>query len=290
MAKVFPKEKLASLSLLFIGLSWSAWSPIVNSDLPSVAFIIMGAFYLIKKKYFYGAFLLTLGLSMRMQSIAVAIFLLIIMAGLSLRFDISKRMLLIFGLSIGLAISVDSMMKFYSIESLEISKSQRVPLYAGLLASDDGINCGEITPYSKEMMVLEQDKPLSKIIRLPENLPNIILCKWSKMLMYSASGSLWLIYDHFDDFLLLIFVTESVSIFLIKIISIYLLITRFEIKPYYLIVLFMFLGYLALHTFLEIQPRYMMPPLTIVVTSLVGLKQNQRINFKSRFHLQAFEQ
>lgn len=275
LSTVFPRNnKYSPLIFLCIGFALSAWSPIINSDVPSICLIIAGAVLLVKNRLPLGFIFLAFGLSMRMSSIVISFLLLAGLIGFSFRFSISKVVIVSLALSILLAVGIDSLLKIQSIESLEISKSQRVHLYAGFIATSQGSECGNITPLAKEMMIAEQNEPILSIIRIPDNFGKIVLCKWKKMLLYSASASLWLRYFKVSFPWSLIFVLEMMMTFLMKFICSLFLIVYRKLDPLYCSALIIFLGSIALHTFVEIQPRYMIPPLLSSITLMLFLSES----------------
>lgn len=266
LASTFPKGKLSSFILLLIGIAWSAWSPIVNSDLPSVALVTVGVNLLIKDKPIPGVVFLAFGLSMRMQVVLLAFFILACLLIMSLRFKLSKHLLTVLTLSILVAVGVDSGFKALSTQSVQIAMSQRVPLYAGFLAAEPGAKCGETAPHSREVMLAEIQQPILEILRVPPEVFRLVVCKWSKMVLYGASGSLWLTYNRLQPTM---FLLEATAIHLLKIILVILLIIYRRFNPLYLTSVLLIAGSFAIHAFFEIQPRYMMPSMVISLMLLL---------------------
>ena len=273
IASVFPRTKpLHSFVLLLIGIAWSPWAPIINSDIPSVSLIIIGAYFLLKKRYFFGMVLFCMGLSMRLQSVAIAFLLFFGLLILNKRFKIPRILLGLFFIAIIGALTIDVGMKLQSSENIEILKSQRDPLYAGFLASQPGKSCGEITNKSKQSMQLDQDEPIFSIIKIPDHVIFLIICKWSKMAFYGASGSLWLSYYKISTPYVVIFILETIAVYMMKLLCIWLFLTRRIFTPLYVSALIIFIGFFLLHTILEIQPRYMILPISISLFLLCQLK------------------
>jgi len=168
----------------------------------------------------------------------------------------------VLALAIAVGWGIDAGLKIPSIQQDEIAKSQRVPLYAGLIATEPGPKCGEITPYAKEIMLSQQRQPLASVLDVPPNLPELLMCKWSKMILYGASGSLWLQYTRNDRLLTVIFYVETFAVNALKITCLALLFLYRKSKITWLALLIV-IGYLGLHTVFEIQPRYLIPPITL---------------------------
>jgi hypothetical protein len=276
IASVFPRTKpLHSFVLLFIGIAWTPWAPIINSDIPSVSLIIIGAYSLLKKRYNLGMVLFCMGLSMRLQTVAIAFLLLIGLLILNKRFRFPRILLGLFFIAIIGALAIDIGMKLQSSENIEILKSQRDPLYAGFLATQPGKSCGEITSASKQSMQLDQGESILSFIKIPDHVVHLILCKWSKMVFYGASGSVWLSYYKISTPYVVIFILETIAVYIMKLLCVWLFITRRIFTPVYISALTVFIGFFSLHTILEIQPRYMITPITISLFLLCQLKPHK---------------
>ncbi len=262
LAFVFPKNRYANWILLFIGFSWAVWSPIVNSDLPHTALLVAGISLLLKRKYLIAFMLIAFASSIRLQIVPVSILVLCILLVTSFRYRIVRKELLIVIVAIIIGLLIDAGLKMSSVQRVEIVKSQRVPIYAGLIATKPGEKCGEITSFAKEKVQLEKDKPLLSVLKLPPELPSILLCKWVKIATYSSSASFWLQKFNGGSIYQFIYVFESIVVFILKGLCVWLLIKN-QNSPYAKIAFIFLVGYFGVHTFLEIQSRYLMPPLAL---------------------------
>lgn len=277
LSSIYPNSKLASISLFFIGMSWAAWSPIVNSDIPSASLLAVGSILLVRHRFIVAFLLLTLGLSMRLQSVIVALFILICIFVASFHFQFSKKSVFVLFLSILMALGIDHGLKTNSIQKVEIINSQRVPLYAGLHMGNDIKTCGEITSLTDQEIFENNKKTLIQYIanylekEFPFEFSNLILCKFKKIVMYSGSGSYWLGWIRKDNYLDLINFIENFSVFFIKFMLAILLIINRRTQSIFIPVIIL-LGYLGLHILFEIQPRYIIPALTVSITFLIQQK------------------
>lgn len=265
LSSVFPTGKLSSIILLFIGLSLSPWAPIVNSDIPSVALLAAGMIVLFRSNYCLSFFILTAGMSIRMQSIAIGIVVFGIGLLLSIRKSNLRKSIVVLVFSMLLGFSINQILQIPSVQIIEIAKSSRVPIYAGFLATEPGPKCGEITTESKEAMLAQMDQSVIEVFRFQPNPIDLFFCKWKKMVLYDSSGAFWLGNYRTDSIWSVANTIESTAIWILKLSCIaFLALTQNRTKHYWL-ALIIFFSYLGLHTIFEIQPRYMIPAIILPI-------------------------
>jgi hypothetical protein len=188
-------------------------------------------------------------------------------------------------LSILFSISTNSFLESKSQVPEQITIHKRLTIYTGLFDSSDQIAwCGGWTENAVTKCGNESSIPFKDVIIngfkkiTPEKFSTTILCKWSRFLNFSDSATEWLEWHLGQEgevsekrmlFLTLLKYTEKIIGETLKYSSACLLfisLLRFnkfskEEKAFLLIGILFVLIYFGIHTFLEIQPRYIIPPL-----------------------------
>jgi hypothetical protein len=169
----------------------------------------------------------------------------------------------------------------------QITFIKRVTFYTGLLeTTGDGPSCGMWTPQAVYRTEYELETPfVSAILKgikslRPQQLIDIIQCKWKNYIFeYNGSAMAWLeahittvdsnhvFGSYWNNFKYV----EYYSAQILKLATLILLILFvYDIKKYskpeiigFIFTVFVVLCFFAIHTILEIQPRYIIPPVLI---------------------------
>jgi hypothetical protein len=315
--------KLTGISaLVFTGIWWSGMSPIVNADLPHVAFVALGLSFLFKYLFDKGRLayiilsilLLSTGLSIRMQGIIAFGILVIILTGKHIierfrSFDYSdKKILLVISLSLLLALSFETFLRINSDNVKNKIRYSRTSLYVGFLLAKPGMNCGEYKKSAAEQSVRELNIPFTAILKkyIPKKklseVLKLVLCKLKRFLSYDHFAFAWLEgstyfgkapvisappdkYEFVKNFFkreielnkfillkILLFI-ESESGVIIKILLVALFITSIftnkNNNALQSIAFLLIIIYLIVHSFFEIQPRYILGPVIFAFITLL---------------------
>jgi len=299
-------QLLSSFVLLLIGIWFSALVPIVNSDIPTIIFVLFGLkIFSISIKnnknilILTSIILLTIGLSIRSQFfyafLLLSIFLLIFYATTKKRTLLLKRSLLFIISSVVISFSANFGLEAYSSNKIRIEEHKRVPFYTGLIETAITDNCGRYNTSALKLAQEEIAQPLSSLLikkysQIPlERYIKIISCKWEHYFFsYNQSTVGWLrshlrineTIENFDDVSLYLWdYLEGISVHLLKLISTFLyLLFLYNFKKQRIIDKFVFgiltyilLFFLAIHTVMEFQARYLISPIILTTITMIYL-------------------
>jgi hypothetical protein len=174
-----------------------------------------------------------------------------------------------------------------SQEHEQIVFIKRLTFYTGLLdTTSDSLSCGNWTPHAEYRTRSELNKPLSTTFLeglknfTPQQIVDIIQCKWKNYIFeYSGSAITWLemhiTYGNnghvFGPYWGNLKYVEYYSTQILKLVPfLLLLLFAYEIRKYskveiigFIFTVFVVICFFAIHTILEIQPRYIIPPVLI---------------------------
>ncbi len=297
-------QLVATCTLPFFGLWFAGYSSSVNSDIPTIVFFLLGLKLLLTSYkessiLFFVFSILVTSFSLTMRSQLLYIYLVVLLIFIiyvlitkqhlkSFRKLISYLFICLF-----FSFSICSFLEFQSENKEEISKHKRLAFYTGLIQTNiAGPYCGEWTQEAVTRERSEREIPLYKAVLTgiketpKKKLLTTMLCKWDNYLFnHNQNGFWWLQYqstNHKDSpYFFLIFDTlEGISIKLIKILSLLLVFlfgytfktkTRLE-KIVFILGILVLCLFFAIHSILEIQPRYMIPPITFITILLLYLQ------------------
>jgi hypothetical protein len=234
-----------------------------------------------------GVALTGVGLSMRMQSVLAltisAVLGCIVFAVLRKKFP--WRIVAVGVASILLASFIELGLRARSALASEIKLQSRITFYTGMFAASPGHSCGRWSRAAVAMAEQDLGKPLFDVVLergrpVVGVLPSLVFCKLIHYAGFASVGSGWLSasIDHDEKqesatALSLLALTEQLGGFLVKLCMLALI----GLGPYYArqagrdektmawaIPLTILAGYLVVHAFLEIQPRYVLEPLAFV--------------------------
>jgi hypothetical protein len=207
-----------------------------------------------------------------------------------------KKTLLIILSSTILAFTIISGLEAYSVNKIRIKEHKRVPFYTGLIETSTTENCGRYNSAALHLAQEEIDQPLIQLLiekytQIPtEKYIKIITCKWDHYFFsYNQSTSGWLrshlraneTIESFNDFSLYLWdYLEGVSVHLLKLISILLYLSfLFDFKNkkttdkfVFGILTYILLFFLAIHTVMEFQARYLLSPVILTIVTMLYLQ------------------
>lgn len=244
--------------------------------------------------------LLTISLSIRSQFmyafLFLSIFLLIYYILTKKKTILLKKTLLIILSSTILAFTIISVLEVYSVNKIRIKEHKRVPFYTGLIETPVTDNCGRYNSSALNLAQKEIAQPLPKLLiekysKIPiEKYIKILTCKWEHYFFsYNQSTSGWLrshlraneTIDEFNDFYLYLWdYLEGISVHLLKLVSTFLyLLFLFDLKKkksfdkfIFGILTYILLFFLAIHTVMEFQARYLMSPVILTIVTMLYLQ------------------
>jgi 4-amino-4-deoxy-L-arabinose transferase-like glycosyltransferase len=300
---------LSTFVLILIGIWFSGYAPIVNSDIPTITFTLLGlrifseALRYQRNIYIFPAIVFTvIGFTMRSQflysSIFISVFILIYFIFTKEKTSSLRKTLFFIILSTILAFSINSILINQSKEQFNIERHKRVPFYTGLIETVEQDSCGRYNIKAVELAEEEIEQPfLTLLIKKYKEIPiesyfNIISCKWKHYLFeHNQSGVGWLRAhlikaDKTDTINIFYFYVwdyiEEISVRLLKFVSAFLYIffiikikqkNKTEIAVF-IYLSFMLLFFFGVHTIMEIQPRYLISPVILATVILLYLHSN----------------
>ena len=283
------QQLLLSSLLLPLGIWFIGMFPLVNSDIPHLAFMLVSMrmiiHFIYTGTYFsasVGGIILTLGLSIRAQALPIVLGLIAIFILYAL-LHYKKMHRRIIGLILLLCVSVVGARTVHTVFAAQstmqrdITLMERITLYTDILHSD----CGW---WSKEASTAAQEdlsKPFTQAIRerlsllSPEIVEQRLLCKLNNIKNFNGFGTYWLratlaetgklstISIPIEYFTKLQSIEENVSS-IYKYLFLLIIFFPSRKKPHYwYIAMSIFLLYFLQHLLLEIQPRYYIVPLVL---------------------------
>ncbi len=295
---------LATCLLPLFGIWFAGYSSSVNSDIPTIILYVLGLkFFLLsieKNKnilYILSIIVIAISLTMRSQLLYISIILII---GIIIYIlfthknnPLIKKIVIGITLSTAIAFSICTILESNSQNKDSLSTHKRLAFYTGLIETyEAGPYCGEWTAEAVEREKRESSLPLSKALLdglrdLPKRkLLTTILCKWDNYLFnHNQNGFWWLQYQSTNSnentyFFLSADIIEGMAVKTIKTISallVFLFIYEWKKKSsqeryvfiYGMTVLILFF---FIHTLLEIQPRYMISPITFITLLILYLQ------------------
>jgi len=296
---------LSSILLGVIGIWLLAFMPIVNTDIPTITLFLLGirlfTNFLDTKKKFYLVLSIAstaISLSMRSQLFYISIFLIVIILAIFLfqyikkiHFNKSLKFFLILLLSSTIISFVaNKSLERFTKDTTQLKIYERVTFYTGLLETpSSGASCGTYNDAAVQKALAEINQPFVKTLitdlkAIPvQQLVNTILCKWnSYIFQYNQFGTTWLwghitngwtetktvgiywqIWEYMEYFAAKILKLAGFSLVLLFV---------YDIKKFkkseivvFLFAIFAVLMFFAIHTILEIQPRYIVSPIIIAM-------------------------
>jgi len=298
-------QPLATFILLLSGIWFSGFIPIVNSDIPTVIFLLFGIRILLKNiknnnKFhilYLGIIPTVIGLTMRSQFLYAFFFLSLVL--LTVYFfshkkkisSILKNFTLFIVFSTLIAFTMNWVLEQQSQNQSQIEIHKRVPFYTGLIETTVKERCGRFNVPAVTLAEKEIEQPLIQLlIKKYRNISvkrylQIFTCKWENYFFnYNQSSVGWLrshlklneTLNKFNNFYFYLWdYVEGISVHLLKLISTFLYLLflyNFRKKSKIEKILFICLSYillffLAVHTIMEIQPRYLISP--VIFTTII---------------------
>jgi hypothetical protein len=296
-------QLLATILIIPIGVWFSGFIPIVNSDIPTITIFILGIRIFIKflesrqtLLLVLSVIMITFSLSLRSQLLYITLLSIIFISLYSIFCKLKskkisillKYLFLILVASFTLATLGIQLLEYKSQEKDLLQYHKRATFYTGLLETpQQGVSCGGWNLNAVERTKQEMNKPLAKSLvsgftKIPgEQLVNTILCKWENFLFeYNGSGLYWLevhitnvwteeknlgelwgYYKHIEYFSVQILKLTFFSFILVSVYN-YKKYQKTE-RSFFFITYSVILCFFLIHTILEIQPRYIIPPIML---------------------------
>lgn len=303
-------QLICTFTLLLCGIWFAGFIPIVNSDIPTIIFILLSIKIYIeaiqrRKKILYLISFFCMVIALTMRSLFLFSFLLLFFSLLLLYvFGKSKKknlknFLFFLFLSITFSFIINWGLELQSNNYEEIQIHKRITFYTGLIESHETERCGRWTIEGREATKNDLEKPMSQILISEyksigiKKAKNIILCKWENYLFNHNQSTVGWLRAHLNQNDKKNLITknsnilrdwdyiEGFSVRILKILSTFFFLKfLYEFnkksklqKSVFFSLSSVLLFFFIVHTIMEIQPRYLISPIIFCLVVLLYLEK-----------------